>query len=490
MSSIRAKLLRGGIWNSVSEFGGQAINFVITILLARLLGPSAFGLIGRVVVLTGFVGFFTEMGLSPTLIVKKDVDRLDRNTVFWGSIGLSIMLYLIVFAAAPLVGYFYSDDRLVGITRVVFISFLFRPLTFVPIAIESKELRYRKIASSELVSAALGGVVGVAMALLDFGVWALVGQTIARSIVAGMFLFITVRWDLRLQFSFRRFRSLLSKGIHFTVNNLAGFASDHVDFLVIGRLIGESALGLYTFALRLSRYPMTKLRSVIGRMLFPAFSSMSDNREKLSASYLRLSATGAFFMIPFVIFGVTVAESLVWILVGSEWLGAVPVIRIVLIAVGIGIVSMGDVAVLMSLNRVQVSNGVHLVSACLLAGFGLLVAPRYGIVGMAWLFVGLNVVQTLAIKIVVLQELQLGWLRFLSAFGRATVTSGASASLLYALTFVPIDPVSAAYAFTSMMFGAVAVIFLFSITFYSVVNFKDRRIIIDNALSPRVVMAE
>ena len=166
---ITRRIARGGMWNAVSEFGNQAINTILTIVLARMLLPADFGLIGKVVVITGFVGYFVELGFTPALMIRPNATSTDADSVFWTSIALSGTLFVMVFLTAPLVSRLYGDDRLVLLTRIIFLEFLFRPLTFVPNALESKALRYDRLAKSKLIGTATAATAAVVSAIA--GLW-------------------------------------------------------------------------------------------------------------------------------------------------------------------------------------------------------------------------------------------------------------------------------------------------------------------------------
>ena len=407
MGLITTKLAVGAVWNAASQFGAQGVNFVVTLVLAALLAPSAFGLVGMVTVFTGFFSYLTEFGLTPSLIQKKEIDEVDEHTVFWTTVGLSVVLYGLVFLGAPLIGRFYREPQLVPMVRVLFATFLFSPLVLVPEAILKKRLDYPTIAQAELVGTVVSGLVAVGMAIAGLGVWSLVFQPMVRTLVKGVGLWIKTKWRPRFIFSVPRLRELLSFGIMFTANNLLVYVAENVHYLIVGRLIGSRALGLYTLAFRISKYPFMKGWQVFGQMLFPAFAQIRENRERLLRSYRKSDGFAVVVLVPLLVAVFAGVDSFVVAIIGSEWEVIQPIVRFLVAYMVVFSLALPDVSVLLALGKVRAVVLYKVVYGAALAVLGYVATTDYGVIGMAAAYSGVSMVYATSIKFKVKSELGL-----------------------------------------------------------------------------------
>ena len=384
------------------------IRFGLTLVLAFKLGPDAYGLLGMVTVITGFIGYFTEFGLIASIVQKKEVDELDCDTVFWSSILLSIIIYAIVYFAAPLMGLYYADKvsdtgELILITRVVFIDFLMKPFNFIPAALEIKKIKYDLISISGIISVMISAVIALIMAFCDYGVWALVFQNLSLTFFSTILLWVFTKWSPKLQFSFERFKTLFSFGAHVTVNNLMKFFSENVDYLLVGKMLGQRELGIYTLAFRLSRYPIGTVWSFFGKMLFPAFSTFQDDMGRLRKNFLRISISGGIVLIPLLLVIFFGAESIISLL-GKKWISSIDqmvlIIRIFAGYLIVQTVCYADDSIMMALKKVYILNVYKAVVSVLLLGFGFIGIKCYGLAGMAWVFMAMTLLYVVIIKVV------------------------------------------------------------------------------------------
>jgi len=410
---IRHKLYKGSIWNAISQFGSQGINFILLIILARLLAPSDFGLLAMVTVVCGFLGYFSEFGLISTLIQKKNIDEVDCNTAFWSTIVFSVLLYGIVFVSAPLIASFYNQPALTLITRVLFIDFLIRPFGFVHSALEIKALNYDKITIAQLISLFVSSPIAIALALLGYGIWSLVFQQITKSLLEVTVLVVSVHWRPRLIFSLGRFKELLGFGIYYTAHNVIKFFTENIDHLLVGKLLGPAALGIYTMAFRLSRYPKEKLWSVFGRMLFPAFSTFQDDLRRLRQNIMRVSLAGSLVLVPFVVILLFGTKPVVALL-GEKWSDTVPIIRIFMAYIFFSSISIGDEPLLLAINKVKTLNCLKGLTSVVLLVFGYIAIRDYGLIGMAAVFTFVSILYIALVKRSILYCLKINIWDFLS----------------------------------------------------------------------------
>lgn len=414
--SIKQKLINGAIWNTISQVLSQVINFVTTIILARLLTPQDFGLIGQVAVITGLVSFLSEFGFMPSLIQKKNIDDKDLNTAFYGTIIFSIVIYFTVYMSAPLVGKFYNNNEHVLITRVIFIQFLFAPFGFINDLLEYKRLDFKKIIISDLLSILISGIAGILMAYSGYGVWSLVWQGNIRTISKVIIIVLITTWRPKLIFSFQVFLELTKSGAHFTYRNLTLYITENIDFLLVGKIAGATTLGVYNIAFRMSNYPFTKVQQILGKMLFPAFTMLREDIQKVTHNYLKISLIGAFILLPSLIFIFFGTDLIVKLLLGEKWLQAIDVVRILVIYLFFSSISFADDAIMLALNKVKILNIAKTIMFILLLIFGFIFTKKYGAIGMASVFSVFSILYIVTIKTLLLKQLDISIFSFLLNF--------------------------------------------------------------------------
>jgi teichuronic acid exporter len=404
--NIGKKLLSGSFWNSIGEFGQQFINLLLTLVLARLLAPEDFGLVGIVAIFTSFLGYFTEFGLTPSLIKKQKVDELDTQTVFWTTMAFSVLMFVLTYFGAPLIGRFYEKPELVSLTRILFINFLIMPFGFIPKTLETIKLKFDKVALSQIIGLLISGIVSVVMALRGAGVWALVVQQLVRVTVMNLILLRETRWLPKFIFSWSRLTEHLRFGIHYTINNLVTYASSNLDFFLVGKLIGPAPLGLYTMSFRVSKYPVQKVWQIIGRILFPAFSKLGEDREKLVQYYARIGFVLSLLLIPALLIGILAMPELVRLVLSEKWIDTIPVIRIFLIYLMVNALSIADEPMLITLGKLGFINLVKILTSIIMGIAGIYAIGVFGLTGMAWVYSLVTIGYLLIFKLAVFYWLE------------------------------------------------------------------------------------
>ena len=286
---IRKKLFKGALWNSFSQFGSQGLNFVITVVLARLLKPSDFGTVAIAMFVISIVAYVSDFGLGSCLVQKSRIDEVDCQTVFWGAMFFNLLLYGVGFSAAPWIAGFFQDPGLSPVIRILFLGFIFGPVNMVIEAIEVKAIRYDRIVSADITALLVAGLSAIVLAVYGFGLWSLVAMEVVRSATKAFTLLGNTGWRPRFLFSIIRFKALCSVGLDFTLKNILAYISEHIDTLILGKLLGPTALGIYELAYRISAYPFTKLWRIFGEMLFPAFGTFRGDTKRLRANFSRVS---------------------------------------------------------------------------------------------------------------------------------------------------------------------------------------------------------
>lgn len=397
------------------------MNFVLTLVLARILCPEDFGLLGMATVIYGFISYFSDFGLCISLIKKTEIDDLDCNTVFWGCVIFGIVTYLSMYALAPYIAAFYGRDELIRIIRCVSVIFLVTMYSNIPFSLEIKRLQYHRTTIIQLVSLLVSGIAAIVLAMNHFGVWALVWQMILMHIIQAIGYAVVIRWIPRFQFSWHRFKSLAAFGFHVTANNLVKFASENIDYLLVGKLLGPSALGIYTMAFRLSRYPIEKLWAIFGKMMLPAFALMQNDMHRIKKNLISVSLLGMTSILPFLAVILFFTKSYILITVGEKWLITAPLIQTFILYLAIMSISFSDDAVLIVIEKIKSVNIVRsiIASGILLAGYFLINA--YQEYGMALAFTVLFSIYFLLMKTILLHKLNITFKEYFSGIRQGLV---------------------------------------------------------------------
>jgi len=315
-------------WSAVSQYGSQAVRTVVSLVLARLLAPEYFGLLAMAGVITAFARQLTNLGFTASIIQRKQISPQLVSTLFWANLAISVLMAVALAACSPLAAWIYSDPRVAPIVAVLSVEFLLVGFTMVPTALLTRRMAFNKLAVRELAGVLLGGSTSITLAVLGWGVWALVLGSLV-GLASGMIL-INLLCPFRPQLVFDRqgLRECLGFGLNLTGFGIFNYFARNADNLIIGIFLGPTALGYYSLAYRLMLLPRDSVTNVITRVLFPAFSRMQDDDERLANAYLRTCGAIAFVTFPMMAGLAVVARPFVEVVLGAKWLPAVPLIWI------------------------------------------------------------------------------------------------------------------------------------------------------------------
>jgi O-antigen/teichoic acid export membrane protein len=327
--SLKSVVLTSLIWKFMERIGAQATQFLVSIVLARLLAPEDFGLVALVMVFIALANVFVQCGLGTALVQKKNADNIDFSTVFYASIGLAFLIYIILFLAAPFIADFYNgQEKIIPIIRVLGLTLLFGALNSVQSAYIERNMLFKKLFYRSIGATIPAGLFGVALAYLDFGIWALVGQQLLNTFLMCAIMWVTVKWRPSLIFSFERFRNLFSFGWKLLVSALLDTGYRNIRDLVIGKLFSPADLGFYNRGDQFPKIIIQNINSSIQSVLLPSLSTVQDDRLRLKNLVRRSIKTSAFLILPMMAGLAAVAEPVVLVVLGEKWLPAVPFIQI------------------------------------------------------------------------------------------------------------------------------------------------------------------
>lgn len=319
MGDLRSKTISGVLWNSVDLFGSQVMQFIVVMVVARILTPEHYGLVGMLSVFSSVARIFISGGFTQALIRKKNTTQDDLSTVFYFNLFVAALLYSALFIASPYIAAFYAEPDLTDLARVLFLTLIFDSLRIVQMSILVKKVNFKTTAQINLIVGACSGALGVVMALNGYGVWTLVIQRVVDSALAGVVAFIYQRWIPSWVFSRAAFRELFGFGSKMMVSNLLNEVYVNLTQLLIGKFYSPADLGNYSQAKKFQMLPINSVTGVIQSVTYPVLAEMQDDDERLKRSYRRIIGLIAFICIPLMAGLAVMAENLIVTLLTEKW---------------------------------------------------------------------------------------------------------------------------------------------------------------------------
>lgn len=326
--NIKSKAVKGVAWSFVGNTANRIIQFVISLILARLLTPADYGLIGMIGVFMGLANTFIDSGFSSALIQYKDRSNVDYCTVFYVNFGMSLLMYGLLAVSAPWIADFYNEPRLVAIIRVYCLTLVIGSLAAINGIILTIDLNFKKNTIISTISALLSAGVGLAFAFTGFGVWALVFQQLAASLIRCVLLLYMSRWFPSLIFSVKSFKRLFSFGSKLLASGLLHTVYSNLYPLIIGKKFSASDLGYVSRAQGFNDIIASNLTTVLTSAAFPILSKIQDNDERLLRAYSGYIKMSAFTVFPLVMFLCGVAKPLILFLLTEKWAPSIPLMQI------------------------------------------------------------------------------------------------------------------------------------------------------------------
>lgn len=330
--SLKKKTVRGTFWSAVDSISSQGVTFLVGLVLARLLTPHEYGLIGYIMILVAVFNSIVDSGFSNALIRKKDAGEADYSTAFIFNLAVSlVMVAAMVLVAVPF-SRFFKEPQLVSLVRVMSVIVVINALALIQRTRLVKSVDFKTQTKASLISSVSSGAVGLAMAFGGLGVWSLVGQQISRQLINTVCLWILNRWKPTWRFSWSSFRELFGFGWKLLVSGLIDTVWKEIYQLVIGKFYSTSTLGQYTRGKQFSDIFSSNMTSIVQRVSYPVLSSIQDERERMKEGYRKIIRTT--MLASFVLlFGLSaVAESLLTVLIGPQWKEAVHYLQIICFA--------------------------------------------------------------------------------------------------------------------------------------------------------------
>ena len=358
-NNIRGSILGGLFWKFGERILTQGVSFVVSLVLARILSPDDYGVIALAMTFMNLAAVFINSGFATALIQKKDADSTDFSTIFYCSLTCSVLIYAVLFVAAPAIAAFYNTPELVLILRVMALQIPISVYNSVQLAYISRYMLFRKVFVTSAVNAVVSGAVGIAMAMAGFGVWALVAQNMMATVANSVVLTLFVPWRPEWKFSRESAKGLMNYGSKILLADLSGTFFYELRGVIIGRVYTAADLAFYNKGQHLPSLITTNLSNIVKAVLFPAFANENGNTEMVRLLVRRCLRVMAYIIAPCMLGLAAVMEPVILILFTEKWASAIAYGR--LVCIGLSVSILGDISlqVLKAIGRSDVVLGLE-----------------------------------------------------------------------------------------------------------------------------------
>jgi O-antigen/teichoic acid export membrane protein len=326
--SLKKQALSGVFWSSIQLFSGQFIGFGVSLILARLLLPSEFGLIAMLGVFVGLANVLINGGLTQSLIRSENLDDEDYSTVFYFNLVGGILIYGIIYFSAPLIAAFYNQELLTAIVRVYCLTFIINAFSAIQTTRLTKMMDFKTQMKVSLPSLIIGSIVGITMAYKGYGVWSLVWSAIIQTLAATIQLWYWAKWRPLWAFNIEKFKKHFHYGVKLMLSGILDIIFTNAYTIIIGKFFAPAQVGFYNRANALKMLPVSSLSSIVTKVSFPLFSTIQNDDVRLKSVYKRIMQMVIFLVAPTLIIMAVLAEPLFRFLFTEKWLPAVPYFQI------------------------------------------------------------------------------------------------------------------------------------------------------------------
>lgn len=333
--SLKEKAVRGIGWSAADTFLGYGVTFIVGLVLARLLSPEEYGLIGIVTIFTTILAGFVDSGFSNSLIRKKEVSNEDYNTLFSFNLIVSIVLFVLLYVASPIIARFFARPQLVSLTRVSGLLLIFQSLSIVQYTLLSRRVDFKTKTKASVISAIMSGVIGILMAFTGFGVWSLVAQLLSRQLTYSVCLWILNKWSPKLKINIESFKYMWGFGWKLMLSSFLDRVWQQLYQTVVGKYYSPASLGQYTRSKEYASIFSSNFTSIVQRVSYPVLSQIQDNKERMIGVYRRVIKVTMFGTAITMIFMGAVSEPLLYCLIGPRWHDAATYLPLICISMSL-----------------------------------------------------------------------------------------------------------------------------------------------------------
>lgn len=317
--NLKDKAVKGTFWSAADAFLGQGVTFLVGIVLARILSPAEYGLIGIVIIFTIILSGLVDSGFSTALIRKKNTTDKDYNTMFITNMAMSLLVYFLLWIGAPAIAHFFERPELVSITRVTGLILIFQAASITQVTILTKRIDFKTKTKASIVAAVISGAVGIGMALMGFGVWSLVGQQLSNKLLYTLCLWMLNKWWPNGSFCLESFRYMWDFGWKMMLSGLLNNIWNQLYQVVVGKFYSPATLGQYSRSKEYANIFSGNLTSIVDRVTYPVLSEIQNDKERMILAYKRIIKTAMFVAVVCMFSLGAVAEPFIYCLIGPQW---------------------------------------------------------------------------------------------------------------------------------------------------------------------------
>lgn len=325
---LKSIAISGVTWTAMERFGQQFLRLIIGVIIARILEPSMFGIVGMTVVFTDLAQSILDSGFGSALIQKKDRNEIDYSTCFYFNVVVGLVLYIVLFISAPYIADFYHTEELADVIRVISIGFVFNSLIISQNAKLSAEFKFKASAIINIASYLISGIVGIVLAYIGFGVLALVFQQVLACLLRVLFIEIYTKWIPMLIFSKRSFHYLFNFGNKVLVSGILLSIYNNLYTLVIGRIFAPAEVGYYNRANQFASLPSSTLIGIVMKVAYPLMAEVQDDTDRLRRSYQKFLRLPIYVIYPLLVGLIVLAKPFIVLLIGEKWIFCVPLLQV------------------------------------------------------------------------------------------------------------------------------------------------------------------
>ncbi len=333
--SLKDKTVKGTFWSAADAFLGQGVSFIVGIVLARLLTPDEYGLIGLVTIFTTIMLSVVDSGFSNALIRKQDVTDKDYSTLFYSNLAISILMFMLMYVSAPWIALFFGRPQLIDLCRVMGLLFIFQALSIVQYTILSRKIDFKTKTKANVVSAFFSGVIGIVMAFAGFGVWSLVVQQLSRQLLFSIGLWLLNKWMPSKEFCIDSFKYMWGFGWKMLLSGLLNNIWNQLYQVVVGKCYSSATLGQYSRSKDYANIFSSNLTSIVQRVSYPVLSQIQDDRDRMVSGYRRIIKITMFVTAVSMISLGAVSEPLIYCLIGPQWKEAASYLPLICISMSL-----------------------------------------------------------------------------------------------------------------------------------------------------------
>ncbi|MES2139014.1 MAG: lipopolysaccharide biosynthesis protein [Bacteroidota bacterium] len=389
--SLKKQAFSGLVWSFALQFSSHGVGFIVSIILARLLLPEEFGLIGMISVFIGIGGTLLDAGLTQSLIRSLNPDQEDYSTVFLFNLIGSVIVYFLVFLLAPLIAEFYNQKVLIDIIRVYCLIFIIKAFSAVQSTRLTKQMDFKTQMIVALPSLIISSIVGIAMAYLGYGVWSLVWSAIINALFATIQLWFYSEWTPSFVFNMDKFKIHFRFGYKLTLSGLLDIIFSNIYQIVIGKYFSPVQVGFYTRAETFKQLPISSISGALHNVTYPLFASIQDDNERLKRVYKQIMQMVVFFIAPILIFLAVLAEPTFRFLFTEKWLPSVPYFQIICFTGILYPIHAYNLNILNVKGRSDLFLKLEIIKKVIIA-ISVIVALQFGVFALLWSQIVISVV--------------------------------------------------------------------------------------------------